>query len=532
MKFLGKAVFFAASVIISSSASAIFVSGKGHYTLRGESRQKPGFTGSSSHQAIDQFFRLETEIRSGDKSSFITEFSIFENRRSSLLGDTASPRNCSPEYSVPTDANGNKVEGDPNEGTPANMGNKGDCNGQQQSSLEPGYSPYTPRITKAYARYASDFCLITAGRRDRDWGLGILYDNGKGRFDTRSSIYDGITCDVNLQKSQTLGFSVGYDKISETGSLGTVGETYGPRNQSDDLDQIFFSIVYSDPKSASPSFSKEIAIFFANIVGKGELSSDLKIADLYLAFYMPALVIKQEILFRLGKTADPNVSRIGGSVGDGTKNNLDSIAAAGSLEWIMSKSGSLLGPEEYKKGTLSTHSLFLEYAYTPGDSDGYLAQFDSTGSRSRDTKATAIALHENFKPALIFFNERIQDDKKRIDGIYDPYRVMNASIFALGYRFSGIEDGDFEISLINATLNSGISATAKEQYAQASEYPVGYKGKSMGWELDVSYSRDYENGLRFGGAAAATMPGQALDTKPNSKAKSQTLFQSFISFSF
>ena len=520
-----KIVLLVTSLSLTTSSFGVFVDGKGHYALRGESRQKPGYTGNSAFQAIDQFFRLETEIRSGDKASFITEFSLFSDKRSAYLGDSSAPENCSPIVS----------EGD-DEGLPENTGNSTECDGRQQNILEPGYQAYIPMVTKAYARFATDVCLLTAGRRDRHWGMGILHDNGKAPFSTSASIYDGITCDVNVQRSQSLGFSVGYDKISETGS-NTLGEevTYGPTNQSDDLDQLFFTINYSDGQNASSNLSKEISIYFANIMGKDQLSTDVKIADLYLSFYLPQFIIKQEILFRLGKSADPNISRIGGITGDAgskVKNKIDSIAAAGSLEWILSRTGSTLGPANYNKGTLSSHSLFMEYAYAPGDSDGYLPQRDSTTQETgRDTQATAIAFHSNYKPALIMFNERRNLDHKRVDGIYDPNRVMNTTIFGLGYRFSSLEDGEFEAKLITASLNESISSEGKAYWADK-ELPVGYNGKSLGFELDLSYRMNYDHGLEIGGAIAAAIPGEALDTNPNKKPDNQLLLQSFVSFTF
>ena len=102
-----------------------------------------------------------------------------------------------------------------------------------------------PRITKAYARYSMEYCLLTVGRRGRDWGLGMYMDSGDDIFDMDYTVYDGVTCDINLQKSQTLGFSVGFDKISETGGsvvatdassgVTTDAESFGPTNASDDL---------------------------------------------------------------------------------------------------------------------------------------------------------------------------------------------------------------------------------------------------------------------------------------------------------
>ena len=92
-----------------------------------------------------------------------------------------------------------------------------------------------------------DFCLLTGGRRGRDWGMGMILDSGKDPFDTDASIYDGVTCDINIQKSQTLGFSFGYDKITETGATVLTSSeadstTYGPTNKNDDLDQIFVTL--------------------------------------------------------------------------------------------------------------------------------------------------------------------------------------------------------------------------------------------------------------------------------------------------
>src|SRR6478735_877879 len=87
--------FGLAGALISGSASAIFVDGHGYYSLRGESRTKPDYqANTSAFQAVDQFFRLDTELRVNDKSSFFMEFKAFDDEREAYLGDSAKPQPC------------------------------------------------------------------------------------------------------------------------------------------------------------------------------------------------------------------------------------------------------------------------------------------------------------------------------------------------------------------------------------------------------------------------------------------------------
>ena len=42
-----------------------------------------------------------------------------------------------------------------------------------------------------------------------------------------------------------------------------------------------------------------------------------------------------------------------------------------SLDQHQLRSGAALGPEEYNRGDASRHVIFMNYAYAPGDEDGY-----------------------------------------------------------------------------------------------------------------------------------------------------------------
>lgn len=524
-------------MLMQSNASAIFVDGKGHYSLRGETRTAPEFGGGGNYRTIEQFFRLDTEIRVDDEASFFAEFRLFDNPRSAFLGDDGRPDQCSsgPES---------------NDATP-NIGNAEDCSSRPNDPLNPRYEPYTPKITKAYARYATEYCLLTVGRRGRDWGLGMYLDSGRGFFDTDASVFDGVTCDVNLQKSQTLAFSIGYDKITETGRSAVLNAPddvlFGGTNNSDDVDQIFFTIEYNDHQAkAGKGFSQQIGIYFANIFSGDNQETDIKIADLYLNLLISDLVIQQEVLFRLGKTADPSIARLGGlptvlSDESRISNDVQSIAAAGAIEYFLSRSGSYKGPERYEQGTAKSHSLFLSYAYAPGDSDGYYSPYPAdTGSESdrlrlaNDSakKASAVAMHSNFKPALLLFNGQPQADRLRIDGVFDPYRLMNVSLFSFGYRYRSLENGNFEAKLVTASLNESIPGAAKELYQNDSEKPIGYEGKSLGWELDLTYSMSFGSNFELGTAAAVGLPGDAWDIKADEDPKENFLIQAYSVFKF
>ena len=320
----------------SSSSYGVFIDGTGSYSLRGKTSTKPAFSNAvGAYEGIEQFFRLETEIRTSDKASFFTEFRLFDGLRENNFGDRKELLDCS----KPIDEEN------------SNWGSSQECETLPNEVLEPHYQAYMPRISKAYVQYANSLCLLTVGRRGRSWGLGMILDDGSGRYATDETVFDGVTCDVNLQESQTLGFSVGYDKISETGAsvfLQGGEKNFGANEKTDDVDQIFFTINYDDQGASSGSlFSKKIGIYFANIFSGGNMDTDIKLADLYLDFGLGNFSFKQEVLFRLGKSADPSLARLGGvrsaaasSENEGASrltNDVQSIAVAGNLEYFITK---------------------------------------------------------------------------------------------------------------------------------------------------------------------------------------------------
>ena len=85
------------------------------------------------------------------------------------------------------------------------------------------------------------------------------------------------------------------------------------------------------------------------------------------------------------------------------ENNVQAIAMAGSFEYFLSRSGSVIGPK-YQEGTVKGHSVNARLCLRSGDADGYKSEFASSTNPAplRDDKVEAVAV--SFKPALLLFN--------------------------------------------------------------------------------------------------------------------------------
>ncbi len=483
-------------------ASALFLDANGYYGIRGEIRPDPTFDEDAErHQAFEHSFRFTLDGRLHEKANVLLELRLMDDLRRAYVGDEA-------------------------------IGAETAAGTETQDPLFPQYRPFTPEITKVYVRYAFDYCILEAGRRGRDWGMGIFLDSGTDPFETDQSIFDGVSCDVNIQKFQTLGFSFGFDKLQES-NLATSPLTKVTRRgatvRGDDLDQLFLSIMYDDRKAnQGASVTKQIGLYFAYIT-ENHFDTSLKIIDLYTNLNVGPFKWDNEFIFRIGDSENPLMKRLGGyapltSGGQLKKNNMGGIAAAGKLEYEFNRSGELKGPEEFHEGNFSRHVLFADYAYAPGDADGY--EKDTT---KRPTDAKAFNFHRNFKPALILFDEPEEVDGLAIDGVYNPDYVMNAKIFGLGYRFENTSWGNFEAKILTAFLNEGMPANLKSAVTTRT---IGYGGKDLGYELDLKYEYAINRHAKLGLNGAFAVGGDAWRGMPGEDKVNRYLIQSYLTFEF
>ncbi len=511
----------------SIPAQAFFLDGNGHYGLIGETRIAPDFQkGNGLYQATRVSFDLNGEVRANDRASFNLRLGLNDNQGHLFLGDTAKPQTCEPRRSSTT-------------GEPADTS----CSGRNQSVFDSGYASLTPVIREAYGKYAFNYCLLTAGRRSRDVGIGAFLNSGKRPFDTDASVFDGVTCDVNMQKHQDLGFTFGFDKLQETGTwlnnpydspvadvkrqndFNNKTGKFGSDESSDDMDQLFFGITYDDLKTKGPgSFAKQVGIYFANILST-DSKTDVKFFDLYTGFYYGKFSLKNELIFRLGKSADPAAVALGGKRSSDEEilaNNLSSMGVAGKLEYTIMKSGASLGPEEFNEGNLRRHLLFADYAYAPGDADGYF--YDEANADARNTaigeikrennRVQAMAFHKNYHPAMLFFNSRSPSRKYALGGVFNPERVMNAALYSLGYRYENMETGNFEIKAVTGRILETAPGSIVNYLNSTTDSarPIGFYGADLGYELDMMYTYQYQREVELGLGAAVASPGKAWKT--------------------
>ena len=486
-------------IILPDSSEAAYFGGKGHFSLRGETRTEPSFrTETQTYQAIDRSFSLYTETKISDSTSLFFNVRLWDKPKESFFGQNST--------------------------------NSAKCDDTDETcafSTDSSYEPFGVTLKKVYMTVGTDYCLLTAGRMGRDWGLGVLLDSGDDPFEKDGSVFEGIRCDVNKQKTQNLGFAVGYDKISE-GSEYTHG---------DDLEQYYVSVELDD-RGSSKDFGKHIGIYFANITsaegGENIGSVEYKIFDLYTALYLGNLNLMAEAVFKTGKSEESRWSVYGSN--DEGKHSVDSIAFALRGEFTFSREGSVIGVAPYLTGNAKTHVGFFELMRAPGDPDGYYqGSNEEIGLSNRDSNADAFAFHTNYKPAIILFNGRTDSKNMNLDGVFHNERVMNANVFSLGYRYRSVENGSFEAKFISATMIESIpddvssyfeSGNSKpDDYSLAAEYPVGYFGSDIGMELDLTYSFKVAKSLNLQIAGAYAIPGLALqvtDDKPVNNIAIQT----------
>lgn len=498
-------------LIFSNIGLAFVLTGDGHFSLEGEYRSKPAHVqGGDPIQGVRHNLRLGLEAVVDDKLSGMFELRLTDSLRDSYLGDTPqSPEeqaNCNPATS------------------------NAQC--PRRSPLDNSKESFKPRLAKAYIRAAYEYCILEAGRRGRDWGLGMYLDSGTGPYERDASIFDGIDCSLNIDKFQTLSFRLGYDKLQETDyASGTAAS--GIANKKDDINQFFFSMMVDERETKkSAFFKKNIGVYVAYILGKN-FDTDIKIADLYIDLTFGRFNWKNEILFRLGESSNPALSASGGYapanvIGNGgalanlKKNKLDATAFAGKFFYQISESGKLEAPKEYAQNSdYRSHSIYSEYAIVPGDKDGYKSP------ENRDSELEAIKLHRNFKPALILFNAPSAVDVVNKDGIADSDRITNALVYSLGYRYENLKLGNFDCKLIGAKLMESLPTADR-----ANQSGIGFNSDDLGFEVDIAYEYRINPRAVFGLNVGYLAAGDAWQKNAVEKAEDTFLLQTNINFQF
>lgn len=446
---------------------AYFLTGSGHYGLRPEFRSNPQMRSGSSYFALNQSFRLLGEARVNEKSSFFAELRLFDNKRETRMGDSLESGNV----------------------------------------FYPDYNSFQSQFSKFYINYVADYFVFEAGRRTRSWGQGLLYDDGSKPFSSHSSVYDGITFYLNPQQNQSLGFMAGYDLLSDKTALSQeVDEDALDEKKASYLHQFFGGIFYDTIKLKETSgVSSNTGLYFAHMFDTGEkdegVQASLNFFDAYFNFLFRDISLewKNELLGVWGKVAARKAKELGGGKDFGEADSLGSVSFATSFSWYFFESGFYSGPKEFNQGDYKRHVLFLDMVFVPGSSEGAKEESDRASN-----KAQAFKINENFKKTLILFNgkpELDNDTNVKVDGVFDPYRMMNVQLYSFGYRYEDLKIGNFEGKLSYARLNRTHDVDGKLGYSK--------NGNSLGFEVDFSYSIAFGKNVELGADLGILIPGDA-----------------------
>ena len=91
------------------------------------------------------------------------------------------------------------------------------------------------------------------------------------------------------------------------------------------------------------------------------------------------------------------------------------------------------------------------------------------------------------------------------------------------YSTQDMSIGDFGVKVVAAWLNEDIPEGAKGYYADKENKVVGYNGKSLGYELDLSFLRHENKYFSYGVDVGVLFPGKALDSFSSGKKLSALL---------
>ena len=122
-----------------------------------------------------------------------------------------------------------------------------------------------------------------------------------------------------------------------------------------------------------------------------------------------------------------------------------------------------------------------------------------------------MAFSRNYHPALLFFNGRATSRKYYVGGVFDAERVMNTSLFSLGYEYENMETGNFMVKAITGRLLEGAPQDVIAYYnaSTGTGRPMGFYGTDLGYELDATYNYHYQREVDVGLGIAGAMPGKA-----------------------
>lgn len=319
------------------------------------------------------------------------------------------------------------------------------------------YSTYRDalHIRQIYTKYYSDAATYIVGRQPMHWGLGAIFNDGRGKGDRFASIEDGITAHLNIGNFR---FSPYYMKVSgqnldNSGGITSRGVQMLYRSSERDMS---LGILFGERDN------KEGSTFLKGTEGPLG-SAEVKVIDLYLQKGFKKINLELEIPIMDGK--------LGHVYGENEDNGYNAKAFVGKASYELNPS--------WKLG--------LDLGNVSGDQGKKSSNFE------------ALYLHPNYHIAHLMFRYNMHAVDKN-ESIFDSY-ITNANFtkFSATYhKGKWIWNMAFIWATATETAEGGSEAFNHER--NVIYKAEGTQDSSYGSEIDLDFEYKWNSNVSILGS--------------------------------
>ncbi len=437
----------------STPLSALFLDAEGYYVFSGEFAKYRTFNDieGSDYDQLRHRFTLNLDFKVTEKISIFSDVKVFPYPGQDYLGG---------------------------EGTLSSPA-------ANRSPFDHGFKPSPFYLERIWVRYLTDYGIWMMGRAPKHFGLGLLFNEGRGLFDDVHDTTDRISY---INQLGSIEFNLGYEKLQELGTCPGCTVKSGGGSRADDMYGFYFGLKYYPDH-------RDFRFFWQKTIrGNDKTYIDYYMINLNLLF--ADFNIKSEMDFLIGRTRDLHVVNYWGGK-EGVRNSVSGILFL------------LQGDYTF----LPHHNVAMDVGYASGDEDLF--------RNARDRKnedASALSFHPNIKPALLMYNTPAEYANST-SSLYNQ-GVINTYYVKTSYRYETLSFGSITPSIIWGSL---VETNPNKDGLGAS--------KNLGLEIDVIYRKMFVRNVGFSLGGGFMFAGDAFKGK-DIKKEHGYIIESSVQFLF
>ncbi len=323
-------------------------------------------------------------------------------------------------------------------------------------------------INQAYMELYSDTATYVIGRHTTDWGLGAVYNSGKGTWDRHAFSRDGVTAKIKIGNFIVEPY---WAKIDSSGSLSrnTKANEIGAGLLYDNVDRdIAFGLLYAKKSNKAGNTRAD-----TNTTGAPAAYSlgetNVKVTDIYFKKIFGNFKLELEV---------PIVSGEVGKVYNTTSTKMNSKSFVFETEYKVNDSWTIA----FDFGSISGHS---------GSTSSYEAMY----------------LNPNYQVANLLFRYNLQAIGNTSYNLYDSY-MTNATYAKIAGEYKS-DKWSWVAAMIWAKANetaklgqSSYNHTNNKTFTAADT-----QADDLGMEIDLNFDYHWNNAVKVGGSLGYLFAG-------------------------